>query len=433
MALVALLVLAGLSTARGVEPKLTPLTEAEKAKNVEAFEVVWTTIRDKHFDPKLGGLDWKAVHDELLPKVQKAETMGQARAAMSDALDRLHLTHFGIIAAEAIHDLDFPRDEGGPGWSGIELRIIDGKAVVTSVGVESSAAKAGVKPGWVIDKIRDKPVVDVLAAVEKAYAKSGTLAASKTRTVESRLRGPVGSEVSVDLLDGGDKPVHLNLKLGSPKGTPARFGNLPTFYVHCETKRVDKTIGYIALNAFFDPVNVIKTFSQAIKDYQHDDGLILDLRGNPGGIGAMSMGLGGWFITESNQKLGTMITRDGSLYFSLTPRPGPFTGPLAVIVDELSMSTSEILAGGLKDLKRATIFGTKTPGAALPSRIDILPNGDLFQYAFANYIAVGGKPLEGLGVVPDIEAPPTRAALLEGRDAALEAAIKWVRSQKLKP
>lgn len=144
----------------------------------------------------------------------------------------------------------------------------------------------------------------------------------------------------------------------------------------------------------------------------------------------MSMGLGGWLISARDQKLGTMTTRDGSMMFVLNPRPLPFTGPVAILVDELSMSTSEILAGGLKDLNRARVFGTKTPGAALPSRIDILPNGDRFQYAFANYISTGGKPLEGLGVVPDTEVPLTRAALLGGHDPALDAAVAWVRSRK---
>ncbi len=104
-----------------------------------------------------------------------------------------------------------------------------------------------------------------------------------------------------------------------------------------------------------------------------------------------------------------------------------------MLVDELSMSTSEIFAGGLKDLKRARVFGTKTPGAALPSTVEVLPNGDRFQYAFANYISAGGKPLEGAGVVPDVETPLTRDLLLEGRDPAVEAAVCWIRSVKKNP
>jgi carboxyl-terminal processing protease len=80
----------------------------------------------------------------------------------------------------------------------------------------------------------------------------------------------------------------------------------------------------------------------------------------------------------------------------------------------------------MQDLKRARIFGTRTAGAALPSFIEKLPNGDGFQCATANYISEGGKPLEGIGVTPDVEAPPSRELLLRGQDAAVESAIHWI-------
>ena len=60
--------------------------------------------------------------------------------------------------------------------------------------------------------------------------------------------------------------------------------------------------------------------------------------------------------------------------------------------------------------------------------IEKLPNGDGFQCAAANYISEGGKVLEGIGVTPDVEAPPTRELLLAGRDAALDAALDWIHS-----
>jgi carboxyl-terminal processing protease len=101
-------------------------------------------------------------------------------------------------------------------------------------------------------------------------------------------------------------------------------------------------------------------------------------------------------------------------------------------VDGASASTSEILAGGLKDIGRARIFGTRTAAAALPSSIEQLPNGDGFQYAQANYISEGGKPLEGLGVIPDVVAPLTREALLARGDPALDEALKWIRTQEKK-
>jgi carboxyl-terminal processing protease len=407
------------------------LTASQRAKNVEAFDVVWKTIRDKHFDPKLGGLDWQAVHDKLRPRVEQAATMKDARAIINEAIDQLHQTHFGIIPADLYKDLESPH--GGPGEVGVDLRIIDGCAVVTAVTEGQPAAAAGVKTGWIVERIDGKPVSQILQAAEAAYAKTGLLAARKILAVAARLRGPIASAIALDLIDQNDKPVHLSLTPVGPKGVPATFGNLPTFYVQFTAKRIDRTVGYVSLNIFFDLVNVLKQYGEAIEASRDADGLIIDLRGNPGGIGAMSFAMGGWLVSERGLKLGTLVTRDGSLNFTLFPRPRPFKAPVAVLVDELSMSTSEILAGGLRDLKRARVFGVRTPGAALPSTIEVLPNGDRFQYAFANYISANGQALEGIGVVPDVETPWTRVALLEGRDPAVEAALCWIRSSKKTP
>ena len=142
------------------------------------------------------------------------------------------------------------------------------------------------------------------------------------------------------------------------------------------------------------------------------------------------MGVGGWFIDKNGLQLGTMMMRGTKLNFVLFPRPEPFRGPLAVLVDGCSGSTSEIFAGGLKDIDRARVFGTRTAGAALPSTFEKLPNGDGFQYAIANYISEGGQPLEGIGVTPDEEVKLTRSQLLEGQDPVLAAAIEWIGKQK---
>jgi carboxyl-terminal processing protease len=122
-----------------------------------------------------------------------------------------------------------------------------------------------------------------------------------------------------------------------------------------------------------------------------------------------------------------MKTRDTEVKFVVSPRAETFKGPVAILIDGLSASTSEILAGGLQGLGRARVFGSQSAGAALPSAIEKLPNGDGFQYAFANYVSEGGGVLEGSGVTPDVELTPTRAQLLEGKDPVLEAAVEWIR------
>ena len=103
------------------------------------------------------------------------------------------------------------------------------------------------------------------------------------------------------------------------------------------------------------------------------------------------MGMAGWFIAQPDQNLGTLYMRDTTLKFVVNPRLTTFAGPLAILVDGTSASTSEIMAEGLKDLGRARIFGTRTAAAALPSVFEKLPNGDGFQYAIANYISEGGQ------------------------------------------
>ncbi len=336
------------------------LTAEQTAKNVESFEVVWKTVRDRHFDPKLGGLDWQAVHDELRPKVEHARSMAEARASMNDALERLQLTHFAIIPSELEKDLENPND--GPGVLGLEVRVVDGRVVVTDVTPGLSAAASGVKPGWIVEKIGGKPVVEILKAAEKAYGGTkGLLAAYRTWAVLSRLHARVGSVVGMDFLDDKDKPVHRDLEARQPLGVPATFGHLPTFYVRFATRRVDRTVAYVSLNAFFDPVNVIRQFGEVIEASRDADGLILDLRGNPGGLGMMSFAMGGWLVSKPGMKLGTMTTRDSSINFILFPRPRAYEKPVAILVDEISASTAEIMAGGLRDLKRARVFGTRTP------------------------------------------------------------------------
>ena len=201
-------------------------------------------------------------------------------------------------------------------------------------------------------------------------------------------------------------------------------------HVWMETRNIQNGIGYISFNLFMDPARLMPRFEDAVKSCNSCEGMIIDLRGNTGGIAFMAMGMAGYFVDRDDRRLGTMYTRQSPFQFAINPRLPYYGGPLAILVDGLSASTSEIFAQGLRDLGRAQIFGTRTAGAALPSVIEKLPNGDGFQYARANYISEGGKTLEGAGVMPDVVAPLSREALLAGRDPAMDAALKWIHSSK---
>lgn len=215
--------------------------------------------------------------------------------------------------------------------------------------------------------------------------------------------------------------------IGAEKGNLVRFGNLPESRLYFESKALEGGAGYIHFNEFLDPATIMPQFENALKGFAQAPGLVLDLRGNPGGIGIMAMGIAGFFVNKPGLKLGEMKMRDTTLRFVIYPRPETFDGPVAILVDGGSASTTEILAGGLQDLKRARIFGTRTAGAALPSDIIRLPNGDGFQYAQASYTSENGKVLEGNGVTPDTVVRQTREATASGHDLVIEAAEEWIR------
>lgn len=397
--------------------------------NRESFEQVWETIRTTHWDPDLGGLDWQAVHDELLPRLEEAASVPEARKVMNEMLGRLAKTHFAVIPGEAYRALT-PGGQEGDGWTGLDLRVLGGQALVTHVEPGSPADEAGVAPGWIIEKVEGDDLAPVMEKVDQAFRDSTLHDFYLAQAVRKRLGGPVDGQVAVKFQDGQGKTVKRKLSLIAPKGHAVRFGNLPEHHVWFETRDLEGTrFGYITFNVFLDPIRLMPTFGKAVSAFKGRDAIVIDLRGNPGGIGGMALGMAGWFIDTPGRKLGTMVTRQAPLRFVVVPRAETYDGPVAILVDGLSASTAEILAGGLQDLGRARIFGSRTAGAALPSLFEVLPNGDTFQHAIADYTSEGGQHLEGSGVTPDEVVLPTRAQLLEGGDPVLEAALAWARSQ----
>jgi carboxyl-terminal processing protease len=399
-------------------------SQAASQPDLDSFEKVWTTVRDKHWQAKPGGLDWQAIHDEYRPRIEKAATHDEARAVMQEMISRLKQSHFAIIPGALYSVLD---EEGeGPGVTGIDARVLDGQAVVVSVDPGSPAEKQGVRPGWEIQRAGGR---DLKAIIDQARSNPAIHELQLTRAVLARLSGPIGGTVDATFLDGSGKTVDLKLNLIPPRGTLSAFGNLPAQHVWFESRRMGST-SYVRFNLFLDLPRVMAGFQQVVENCKPCEGLIIDLRGNPGGIGGMAMGMAGFLVDKPNQRLGTMYLRDSTLNFVVNPRAEVLTAPVAVLVDGNSASTSEIFAGGLKDLGRARIFGTRTAAAALPSAFERLPNGDGFQYALANYISQGGQPLEGLGVTPDAVVDLTRVALLAGHDSVIDAALGWIRRQK---
>lgn len=415
-----LFLLAALAGACAAEPKLTP---EQQRLNIESFEIAWRQVRDIHWD--LGRIDWQAVHDRYRPAVEEAGTVAEARQAMRDMLARLEQSHFAIIPAEVYTSLDRHGASRDFGRTGVRLDLVDGRPLVTIVEPQSPASATGIGTGWEVVGTDSKPLRPVVETLNRLD--TGDRELMIARSLNSLLAGRAGTVLTIELLDGSGRPVTRRLERAGARGKLAGFGNLPPVPVWFESRTLHGGVGYIRFNFFLDPEGLMPQFEQAVRSFASAPGIVIDLRGNPGGIGAMAMGVAGWFVDQPGRRLGTLTMRGAKLNFVVNPRLPYYAGPLAILIDGTTASTSEIFAGGMQDLKRARIFGSRSAGAALPSAIMRLPNGDGFQYALAGYVSESGRPLEGLGVAPDVEVRHTRAALLEGRDLILEAAIDWIK------
>jgi carboxyl-terminal processing protease len=353
-------------------------------------------------------------------------------------LDRLGQSHFALLPSDAAPS----GDEAGPsdqsGSVGFDVRLLDDLIVVTRVEAEGPAAAVGVAPGWIVRAIEGRSVAELLGRLP-ASLPARLRQVEAWRLITTRLRGPVGSAARLDLADGRGADVRRSIVRRPESGEPVTVGSLPTFRVRVSHERVKgpqgADIGVIGFNVWMTPVDAL--VGAAIDEYRDADGLVIDLRGNPGGFAAMLMGIAGYVLDEPIA-LGTMKTRATTLQFTANPRRvngagarvTPYAGPVAILVDDMTGSASECFAGGMQAIGRARIFGQPSMGQALPALFDRLPNGDVLLHAYGDFLTAGGVSLEGRGVVPDDVVPLEREDLLAGRDRAMLGAMAWIASRR---
>ena len=419
----------------------TSLASSPVVDPLVTFDSAWSIIGRTHWDTTYNGVNWTALRAELRPRAAAATTTGELRAVLSEMVARLKQSHFSIIPRE-IADGNGSGAGGGSstgapspdrsGSIGAEVRYLDGTLVIAQLDRDGPAAQAGVRTGWRVQSVNGCPLSARLARMPKEPdSRREALTAYSVGT--QALAGAVGDTATVVFVDDRDAERTARIVRAPEVGVVAKFGNLPAMTAQLAFERVKaagKTVGIIRFNIWMPILS--PQFDAAVDSLRDADAIILDIRGNFGGVGGMAMGIAGHFL-DSTFTIGTMVQRGATLKFVANPRRvdtrsrgvSPYAGPLAIVVDELSISTTEIFAGGMQALGRARVFGVQTSGQALPSVPERLPGGDILYHAIADFLNPVGKPLEGAGVMPDRVVPLTRAALLAGRDPALEAAIAW--------
>lgn len=290
---------------------------------------------------------------------------------------------------------------------GILLYVgLDGQIVVLQVYENTPAEAAGVKEG------------DILLSVDGVAVGGGTT--EQFKDAVNRLKGEDGTQAELRILRG-ESEVQCMVTRGE-----VSLSNV--FH-----SMLDDNIGYIAISQFSG--DDVVAFSTALNELQDAGacGLIIDLRGNPGGLitDVVSIAdeiLPAGLIVYTEERSG-----ERKEYFA----EGDYCDlPLAVLVDGMSASASEILAAAVQDYDRGVVIGTQTYGKGIvQSMMEFTGDGSGMQYTFAAYYTPGGVCIHETGVTPDIivEAGDGGASLSGQPDAQydpqLGAAMEYLRSE----
>lgn len=378
----------------------------------------------------------------LRDQARNAKDPDAFRAVVAQLLGSTGLSHHAIIPHDAV-----PDGGVGEGRHGMTLAVIDGHAAVTRVEPGSPAAAAGIEPGWRLLSFSGDQVQ--MAIAPHLHARSARERLVQQQALETFVAARPGVLVEMEFLDRGGVPRMLDITFDEPKVPTIRFGMLPPIPAECGHRIVDPSewkalgldvasaprVGVLRLGVWMP--TLAPCIDGAVDALRDCDGIVVDLRGNPGGLGLMATGVAGHFLSDP-VSLGRMVTPEAVLEFPANPRlvdakgnpVRPYAGPLAILVDGGTASTSEIFAAGLEDAGRAEIFGGPSAGAALPSITTRLDTGDVLLYAIGDFRSARGRAIEGTGVVQGTDAPPSLADYIACPDPVLRDALRWIESRR---
>jgi carboxyl-terminal processing protease len=400
-----------------------PMQTINNAEYLQVFEEVWETVNASFFDPEFGGVDWEAVHTKYEPLIGSVKDEEALYQLLNQMLWELKVSHAAVGPIE-----EWPSAEPlvwKNGKIGIEVRILDGEAVITRLEAGSPADKTGLRLGFIIHSIDGTSVEQIIADTQEHLAPPYNEQGRKnilTNHLLSMIFGDPGTCVRLSYLDEKDELHERCIERIQRPRVGNMEGGLPPTYLEFESKRLERDIGYIRFNTFH--ADLMPDLEKALTELQDTPGIILDLRGNPGGDFTIDGQMAAKFL-DGQITFGKIMTRAGTSPWLLTGE-NAYTGPLVILIDELSFSGSEFVASGLQAAHRAVIIGERSPGGASAGNVRTLSNGAVLVYPIAQLLTPDGKVVEGRGVIPDNPVALERSQLLEGMDAQLEATINYI-------
>lgn len=275
------------------------------------------------------------------------------------------------------------RSEGNYVGIGIQVAPKDNKIVVVSVFENSPASKAGMRVGDFIIKVSDETVsLDIDRAI-------------------NLIKGEAGTKVNITVERNGEEiPLEVNRE---------KINIQPVEY-----EKIDDDISYIKINSFDE--NSSKGVKEALENI-NAKGLILDLRGNPGGLLTECVNIASQFLKEGSVIVSTDNKTGDSEVLKATSGIGEDI-EIVVLGDGGSASASEVLIGALRDHNRATFVGSKTFGKGLVQRVFELGDGSGFKVTVSKYYTPNGDYINEVGIFPDVNVEYDQEQYMKNRDEA---------------
>ena len=329
-----------------------------------------TNRQETYKQLNLFGDVFQRVQEQYVEEVTDKKLIESAISGMLQSLD----PHSSYLSADSYKDMQV-KTKGKFGGLGIEITMEDGVVKVVSPIDDTPAAKAGMKSG------------DLIIGVDGESIRGLTINESV-----SKLRGPVGSKVIITVVRDKKDPYEVEIKRD-------------IINIKSVKHNIIKNIGYVRLTTFSDTTTsgLEKALTEIKKNIGNKfQGLILDLRNNPGGLLNQSISVADAFLNQG-EIVSTQGRNDDDTSRVFAKKGDLINGqPLVVLINSGSASASEIVAGALKDHSRAIIIGTRSFGKGSVQSIIPLAGNGAMRLTTARYFTPSGISIQAKGIEPDI-------------------------------
>ena len=366
----------------------TENTEMVNHKHVSSeklVENVWKIVKENYYDASMNNQNWNRWKDRYDGKIKNDE---DAKVAIETMLASLDDPYSRFMSKQDYNDQNTSINSKITGI-GVNIATNSGKVHIVNVIEGTPAQSANLQAGDIILDIDGKD--------------AGGLSVSE---VANLVRGPENTFVQLTILRNSDKftkrIMRKEIKIKTVKSS------------------VENKIGYIQITSFIGSTTP-NEFLEAIEKTKNAEGLVIDLRGNTGGLLPNAVFIANLFIP--NGKIVSIVGRNGYKY-DIQAQENDFEidKPLVVLIDGGSASASEILSGALKDYHRAKLVGTTTFGKGMVQRIIPLENETGLNLTVAKYLTPAGTDINKKGIKPDVEVQFTEKNLRNRDDVQLKTA-----------